>query len=36
MPRVKITKTTKVALFFLQLYLFALIAMLLVRFIIRR
>jgi hypothetical protein len=36
MPPVKMTRTTKVALFFLRAYLLVLVALLLVRFIFRR
>ena len=36
MPPVKTTRTTRIALLCLQIYLFTLIALLVVRFIIRR
>jgi hypothetical protein len=36
MPRVKTTRMTKFALFCLQIYLFTLIGLLVVRFILRR
>ena len=36
MPPVKMTRTTKTALFFLRVYLLLLVALLVVRFVIRR
>ena len=36
MPPVKMTKTTKTALFFLRVYLLVLVALLVLRFVFRR